>query len=183
MVGNQDVGEDRRSHGRATGVTVAFTIVGQGIAIVLLPWIVGRWLPEPSFGGPWRWAGLGLIVPGVAMVADSFVRFVRQGRGTPAPIAPPDRLVVSGLYRRVRNPMYVGVLATIIGEAVVWGRVAVLGHAAVLWLIFHLFVTLYEEPHLRRQFGPAYEAYRREVPRWIPRLRAAPAVASSPPIH
>jgi protein-S-isoprenylcysteine O-methyltransferase Ste14 len=79
--------------------------------------------------------------------------------------------------------MYVGVVATIIGEAVVWGRVAVLGYAALQWLVFHLFVTLYEEPHLRKTFGAAYQAYTRIVPRWIPRLTPAPADMSAPPIH
>jgi protein-S-isoprenylcysteine O-methyltransferase Ste14 len=160
---------DRRSVRRAAFLSTVFAALAPGTAAGILPWLVGRWLPEPSFGGPWRWAGLALAVPGATLVLDSFVRFVRQGRGSPAPLAPPDRVVGSGAYRHVRNPMYVGVVATVVGEGVVWGRVAVLGYAALLWLVFHLFVTLYEEPDLRRRFGESYEAYRRAVPRWIPR--------------
>lgn len=175
--------EDRRSIRRAAVLSGLFAILAPGTAIGLLPWLVARWFPDPSLSGSWRWTGLLLILPGAAIVMDSFVRFVRVGRGTPAPVAPPDRLVVSGLYRHVRNPMYVGILAIAIGEALLWGRSALLGYAAVLWLAFHLFVTLHEEPALRRRFGPQYDTYRRVVRRWIPRLTPAPADMSAPSIH
>ena len=173
--------EDRRSIRRAAILSGLFAILAPGTAVVLLPWLVARWFPDPSLSGPWRWAGLVLILPGAAIVMDSFVRFVRVGRGTPAPVAPPDRLVATGLYRSVRNPMYVGILAIVVGEALVWGRLALLPYAAVLWLAFHLFVTLHEEPALRRRFGRQYDAYRQAVHRWIPRLTPAPQTA--PPIH
>jgi protein-S-isoprenylcysteine O-methyltransferase Ste14 len=174
---------DRRSLRRAAILSGVFAMIAPGTALVLLPWLVARWFPDPSVTGPWRLAGLLLILPGAVIVVDSFVRFVRQGRGSPAPVAPPDRLVVSGLYRYVRNPMYVGILAIVIGEALLWGRLALLPYAAVLWLAFHLFVTLYEEPVLRRRFGASYDTYQRSVPRWIPRLTPAPAEHPVTPIH
>jgi protein-S-isoprenylcysteine O-methyltransferase Ste14 len=92
-----------------------------------------------------------------------------RGRGTPAPIAPTEHLVVGGPFRWVRNPGYVAVVSLVVGQALVFGSGAVLAYAAVLAVGFHLFVVLYEEPTLRRQFGEEYEAYCREVPRWFPR--------------
>ena len=103
------------------------------------------------------------------MLLDSWVRFVTRGRGTPAPIAAPKRLVVTGFYRWVRNPMYVAIILVVVGEALVFRSAALLLYAAVLWITFHLFVLLYEEPHLRGRFGPPYEEYVRSVPRWVPR--------------
>jgi protein-S-isoprenylcysteine O-methyltransferase Ste14 len=96
---------------------------------------------------------------------------VWEGIGTPAPVAPPERLVIGGVYRHVRNPMYVAVLATILGQALLLGRLVLLTYAAVLWLVFASFVRFYEEPTLRSRFGEDYEAYRRAVPAWLPRLR------------
>ena len=105
------------------------------------------------------------------MLLDSFARFALQGLGTPAPVAPPKHLVVTGLYRRVRNPMYVGVLAAVSGQALLFGSVRLLEYALLLGLAVHSFVFFYEEPTLRKQFGEEYERYRASVPRWIPRLR------------
>jgi len=93
------------------------------------------------------------------------------GLGTPAPVAPPARLVVSGQYRYVRNPMYVAVVTIVIGEALVLGRAVLLAYAALLWLFFTLFVVLYEEPALAEKFGASYVAYRKNVRRWWPRRR------------
>jgi protein-S-isoprenylcysteine O-methyltransferase Ste14 len=101
---------------------------------------------------------------------ESFARFALQGLGTPAPVFPTRRLVVTGVYRYVRNPMYVAVAAIILGQALLFGSVALLEYGAVVWLMFHLFVLLYEEPTLRGVFGSDYEAFRAAVPRWIPRL-------------
>ena len=106
------------------------------------------------------------------MLLDSFGRFALLGLGTPAPVAPPRHLVVSGLYRRVRNPMYVAVLALVLGQALLLGHAVLLEYAAAAWAGFHLFVLLYEEPTLRRSFGAEYERFCANVPRWIPRLRA-----------
>ncbi len=106
---------------------------------------------------------------------ESFVRFVRQGRGTPAPLYPTETLVVTGLYRYVRNPMVVAILAILIGQAFWFGNVSLLIDAAGAMIVTtspltHLFVCLYEEPTLRRSYGAQYDLYRSNVPRWLPRL-------------
>ena len=110
------------------------------------------------------------------------MRFVRQGRGTPAPVAPPERLIANGLYRYVRNPMYIGVLAMIFGQALFLGSRGILLYGLGMALAFHLFVVLYEEPTLRWQFGAEYETYCQRVPRWLPRWPAAP-VSDEPEPH
>jgi len=112
--------------------------------------------------------GAAMIVVGVASLVESFLRFVVSG-GTPAPVAPPNELVVSGQYRFVRNPMYVAVVGIIAGQALILGRAILLGYAAVAWALFHLWVLAYEEPNLRRRFGATYQAYCSGVGRWLPR--------------
>ena len=102
---------------------------------------------------------------------DSFYRFAIQGLGTPAPVLPTKHLVVTGLYRHVRNPMYVGVASTIFGQALLFASKALVIYGALVWLAFHLFVFFYEEPTLQATFGDEYKTFREEVPRWIPRLR------------
>ena len=101
----------------------------------------------------------------------SFWNFLIQGGGTPAPIDPPKELVAVGLYRYVRNPMYVGVLAMIVGHFLWFGYWNLLIYAIAAFIAFHAFVTYYEEPTLKRNFGAAYEEYRKRVPRWLPRFR------------
>jgi protein-S-isoprenylcysteine O-methyltransferase Ste14 len=115
--------------------------------------------------------GVLLLVPGVVALVAAFVRFVVEGLGTPAPVAPTERLVVGGLYRYVRNPMYLAVEAIIIGQALLLGQPALLVYAAAIGVAFAAFVRWYEEPALERQFGEQYEAYRRAVPAWWPRRR------------
>lgn len=95
------------------------------------------------------------------------VEFVKRGHGTPAPYEPPTNLVVSGLYRYTRNPMYASVLTIVIGEALWWANWVVLGYAALLWIGFQAWIMLYEEPGLRRRFGEQYLAYCATVPRWF----------------
>jgi len=112
-----------------------------------------------------------LLLAGLIVLVGAFARFVMEGLGTPAPVAAPERLVVGGVYRYVRNPMYVAILAAIVGQAFILGRLALLLYATVLWLITAAFVRFYEEPTLARRFGADYEAYRRAVPAWWPRLR------------
>ena len=97
--------------------------------------------------------------------------FAARGLGTPAPIAPTKYLVTTALHRFVRNPMYIGVAIAIVGEAIIFHSLHVAIYAALMMLIAHVFVVLYEEPTLQRQFGESYEEYRRQVPRWVPRLR------------
>jgi protein-S-isoprenylcysteine O-methyltransferase Ste14 len=111
-----------------------------------------------------------MIVAGVAVLVDSFLRFALEGRGTPAPILPPNELVVSGLFRYVRNPMYAALLSVIVGQALVLGSATLVWYAAILWVQFHLFVLLYEERALRRRFGRSYEVYAANVRRWLPRV-------------
>jgi protein-S-isoprenylcysteine O-methyltransferase Ste14 len=147
-----------------------FFLLAPGTAAGLVPWLLTGWeareVPAPvaALGG--ALAGLGLIV-----LVHAFVRFVVEGRGTPAPVAAPERLVVGGLYRYVRNPMYVAVATVIVGEALVFGQPILLGWAALFVAVTAAFVRWYEEPILTRRYGAEYEAYRREVPGWWPRLR------------
>jgi protein-S-isoprenylcysteine O-methyltransferase Ste14 len=150
-----------------------FFIVAPGTVAFLVPWTFSRWhVGEPFWGiTVLRAVGLIVIVLGLAIVLDSFVRFVVQGIGTPAPILPTKHLVVTGFYRYVRNPMYIGVASLIFGQALLFGNARVLIYGIFIWLAFHLFVLAYEEPTLKRQFGREYAAFTANVPRWIPRLR------------
>jgi protein-S-isoprenylcysteine O-methyltransferase Ste14 len=136
----------------------------------VLPWWLTRWEARavPSLV---RVLGGLLLVVALPVLVSAFVRFVRDGLGTPAPVAPTERLVVTGAYRHVRNPMYLAVLAAIVGQALLLGQPVLLAYAAVVAVVVVSFVRLYEEPALRRQFGEEYEAYRRAVPGWVPRRR------------
>jgi len=116
-----------------------------------------------------------LIALALLPLLESILRFVWAGRGTLAPFAPTETLVVSGFYRHVRNPMYVGVLTGVAGQAVLFRSFALAGYGVLLALGFHLFVTRYEEPTLRRQYGSSYDAFRSHVPRWTPRPTASRA--------
>ena len=153
--------------------TALFALLGPPIvATVLVPWLLTRWnLEEPFFGWRgWRWLGVVGIALGTFAVADSMTRFSRVGRGTPAPWSPPTRFVATGLYCLVRNPMYVGVLLVALGQGLLFGSAAVLVWAAILAIVFHLFVVFVEEPSLRARFGADYDAYCRRVGRWGPRF-------------
>lgn len=149
-----------------------FFVVAPFVLAGFVPWSITHWEFRPALFGfePSRAVGLALIIAGVPGVVDSFARFALQGLGTPAPIAPTQALVVTGLYRYVRNPIYVGVAAVIFGQGFLFGDGRLLWYAALLWLFFHLFVLVYEEPTLEQTFGAQYEAFRANVPRWIPRL-------------
>jgi protein-S-isoprenylcysteine O-methyltransferase Ste14 len=136
----------------------------------LVPWLLTGWNAHDT---PLvlRVLGVVLLVLGALLVVEAFARFAIQGRGTPMPWAPPTRFVVRGTYRYVRNPMYVGVVALILGQALLLGREILFAWAAIAAAIFHLFLVLHEEPGLRRRFGDEYEEYSRRVGRWAPRLR------------
>jgi protein-S-isoprenylcysteine O-methyltransferase Ste14 len=163
-----------RSRWAAAVESIVFFLLAPTTLAGVVPRLLTGWRArEPLPGGTAaRWAGVALIVVGAAIVVDAFARFVRHGRGTPAPPLPTERLVVTGLYRYVRNPMYLGVLAAILGQALLLGSPTLLVYAALVGLGFHIFVLGYEEPALQRQFGAEYEAYRRGVRRWLPRLRS-----------
>ena len=148
-----------------------FLVVAPGIVAGLVPWwLTGGWETGTTWP-PLQVLGALLLVAGVIVLVDAFVRFVVEGIGTPAPVAPTQRLVVGGLYRHVRNPMYLAVGATIVGQALLLGRAILLLYAAAFAVVVLAFVRGYEEPTLARQFGAEYEDYRRAVPGWWPRLR------------
>ena len=153
--------------------SAVFLVIAPGFVAGLVPWWVSHWRLEAPFFGMllFRFVGGALIALGGAGLLDSFVRFAVQGVGTPAPVFPTRHLVITGLYRYVRNPMYVAVVSTILGQGLVLGNVALLEYGGLVWLFFHVFVLLYEEPTLRATFGSEYEAFCAEVPRWIPRFR------------
>jgi len=153
------------------GTAVFFVIAPGGLA-GLMPWWITHWHVEsPLLGLPvLRFAGGALLALGIPGILDSFGRFAIQGIGTPAPVFPTQHLVVTGLYRYVRNPIYVSVVSTILGQGLIFGNIQLLEYGAGLWLFFHLAVLIHEEPTLRETFGSEYAAFCAEVPRWIPRF-------------
>ena len=149
-----------------------FLVIAPGTLAAYVPWTFTRWrLSLPLFGFfPLRVVGCLMIAVGLPVLLDSFARFAIQGLGTPAPVAPPQHLVVTGLYRYMRNPMYVAVVSLIFGQGLLFGSVSLLEYGLVVWLGFFAFVVLYEEPTLRGKFGKEYEDYCSRVRRWIPRF-------------
>jgi protein-S-isoprenylcysteine O-methyltransferase Ste14 len=150
----------------AAAGSAAWFLLAPGVVAGLIPWWLAGWEAD----GPLPVAGIVLIVAGAAVLVDAFARFVLEGLGTPAPAAPPEQLVVGGLYRHVRNPMYVAVVAVIVGQALVLD-LALLLYAAAAAALMATFVRVWEEPDLHRRFGVSYDEYRRAVPAWRPRLR------------
>jgi protein-S-isoprenylcysteine O-methyltransferase Ste14 len=155
---------------RAAIGSFVFLLVAPGVMAGLIPWLLTDWsahdwpVPLRLLGGATIAAGLGLVLP-------AFARFAIEGRGTPAPVAPTERLVVTGAYRYVRNPMYLGVAALIVGQGLLLGQAILLAWAAIFVATVTAFVHGYEEPTLSDQFGSQYESYKSAVPRWLPRLR------------
>lgn len=150
---------------------VVFAAAYVGTFLVLIP----SWLAAGGGGvnlGWLRWLGVVPLAVGGVVVVACVVGFAVQGRGTPAPFDPPRQLVTGWLYARVRNPIYLGATLVLLGEAIVWQSLALLGYAAGIWLIWHLLVVTYEEPALRRRFGAAYRLYHSRVPRWLPHVGA-----------
>jgi protein-S-isoprenylcysteine O-methyltransferase Ste14 len=156
---------------RAAVGSLVFLVLAPGVVAGLVPWWITRWrVREPlPYWVLLRVVGVALLAMGVVVLIHAFVRFVVEGIGTPAPVAPTERLVVGGLYRYVRNPMYVAVAATIIGQALLLGQLVLLLYAAAFGLVVAAFVRWYERPTLSRQFGEEYEAYSSAVPAWWPR--------------
>ncbi len=150
-----------------------FLLLAPGFVAGVVPWWISRWqVYSPLLGiSGVRIVGVLLILVGLPMILDSFARFAIQGLGTPAPVLPTRHLVITGLYRHVRNPMYVGVAVVIFGQGLLFGEIRLLEYGALVWLAFHLFVLGYEEPKLRSTFGAEYESVYKTVPRWIPRLK------------
>ena len=156
---------------RAAVGSAVFFALAPGVVAGVVPWWLTGWRAGalPAWWLPLRVAGVVLLVAGAGVLVQAFARFVAEGLGTPAPVAPTRELVVGGLYRYVRNTMYLAVLAAILGQALVLGRLVLLPYAAVVATAFVAFVHWYEEPTLAQQFGARYQAYRRAVPGWWPR--------------
>lgn len=156
---------------KAAAGSILFLAVAPGVVAGLIPYWLTGWEASGSRPTLQIVAGAALVMAGAAVLLHAFARFVVEGVGTPAPVAPTQQLVVGGLYRYVRNPMYIAVATTIAGQALILGRPALLLYAALFGAAVFTFVRLYEEPTLRRSFGPEYEAYRQAVPGWRPRRR------------
>jgi protein-S-isoprenylcysteine O-methyltransferase Ste14 len=160
-----------RTSAAAVG-TAAFFVVAPGTVVGLIPWLITRWEIAGSTAA-WRVAqvlGVLLIVAGLVPLVHAFSQFAKAG-GTPMPLAPTQRLVLTGSNRYVRNPMYVGLILAITGQALLFGSPGLLLYAAVVWIATASFVRLYEEPALARRYGTEYDEYRRNVRAWLPRRR------------
>ncbi len=142
-------------------------VVLPGVAAVVIPWLI---VSPPAWPTGARWVGIVPLAFGLALFASCVIIFAALGRGTLAPWDAPRRFVAVGPYRRVRNPMYLGVGSVVLGEAILFGSLALGLYVAVLALVWHVFVVLWEEPSLERTFGDEYRTYRANVPRWLPRL-------------
>lgn len=164
--------EESQRRRRAALGTLIFAVLVPGTVAGYVPYLLSGWRLAPGVAP--RLFGAALIVAALPVFIAFLVRFAREGIGTPAPIAPTERLVVGGPFRRVRNPGYLSVVALVAGQGILFASPATLLYAAHLALGFHAFVVLYEEPTLRRRFGSEYEDYCRRVPRWWPKLRAPP---------
>lgn len=160
-----------RLYWRVLGVTLVFVgLVGPVPAVTFVPWMItGFRATDSTHGlGACRVAGFGLIAMGAVLLLASITELVRAG-GTPAPVMPTPSLVVTGVYRWVRNPMYVAVISTLVGEALILHSLGVLAYAVAVFLILRLVVLRFEEASLRRRFGQRYDDYCRSVGRWLPR--------------
>jgi len=149
--------------------SLLFLIAAPGTVAGYIPLALLRTGPRVETG-VFAYLALPLWLLGGVMLLWAFWDFTFKGRGTPAPVDPPKELVVAGFYRYVRNPMYLGVILMLIGYFLWFGFWLLLGYAALAFIVTHLFVTLYEEPTLKKKFGAAYEEYLLRVPRWIPRI-------------
>src|SRR6266702_1899643 len=153
--------------------SIVFLVLAPGTVAGFVPWWMSQWhMQDPLLGLEFlRWIGIALILAGTAILVEAFARFAWRGLGTPAPVFPTKKLVTTGLYRYVRNPMYLAVTAVIFGEGMLLGNAQLVGYGVCVWLAFFVFVLAYEEPTLRRSYGHEYVAFCAAVPRWIPRLR------------
>jgi protein-S-isoprenylcysteine O-methyltransferase Ste14 len=157
----------------AAAASAVFFLAVPGTVVALIPWLLTRWrvLTPTRYWAPLRVVGAILLAGGLSVMVQATARFVTEGRGTPLPVAAPDRLVVGGHYRYVRNPMYMAVLSAIGGQGLLLGQLRLLLYSAGFGAFVTSYVRWVEEPGLVRRFGADYEAYQRAVPAWLPRLR------------
>ena len=149
-----------------------FLVLAPGTVAGAIPWAITRWMvasPDWPQMALLPFSGV-MIGAGLIVLLDSFIRFAWQGLGTPTPLLPTNQLIVTGLYRHVRNPMYVAVLSLICGQVLMFGSTWLALYAVAIWAMFHTSVVAYEEPRLRTDYGNAFDAYCQSVPRWLPRL-------------
>jgi protein-S-isoprenylcysteine O-methyltransferase Ste14 len=151
-------------------VSLGWLVLAPGTVCGLVPWLITGWR-SPGDSTSWVDAvGRLLVLAGAAVLVHAFVAFAWHGRGTPAPAAPTERLVVTGAYRHVRNPMYVAVLAVVLGQVLLFASWGLFSYVVLIGVAMGLFVHIYEEPTLREAYGPAYDEFCENVPRWLPRL-------------
>ena len=163
-----------RTKAAAAG-SAAFLVIAPGVVAGVVPWWLTGWQAGAAWPTGVQVVGGVLIAAGAGTLIWAFAHFAVEGRGTPAPPAPTEQLVVAGPYRYVRNPMYLAVLAVIIGQALLLGRPVLLGYAAAVGAAFTASVYGYEQPALTRRYGAQYQTYKRAVPGWWPRLTPARA--------
>ena len=166
--------------------TLLFTLAFPGTIVGLVPlWILhARLPPDQDWTSSRAYLGYALAAIGASVYGICTREFMKRGRGTPAPYDPPRELVATGLYRWVRNPMYVGIFTILAGEALVFGSRSLALYVVLLALGFHVRVAYFEERALERVFGDSYARYRATVPRWIPRPpRRADAPAEAADAH
>jgi protein-S-isoprenylcysteine O-methyltransferase Ste14 len=155
---------------RAALGSLLFLLIAPGVVAGFVPWLLTGWSAR-DWSLPVRVLGAAMIAAGLALLLPAFARFAIEGIGTPAPVAPTQRLVVGGAYRYVRNPMYLAVASLIVGQALLLGQAMLLLYASAFGVAVAVFVRGYEEATLASRFGEQYDAYSSEVPRWRPRLR------------
>jgi protein-S-isoprenylcysteine O-methyltransferase Ste14 len=154
--------------------SAVFFVAAPGVVAGLVPWLITGWQvqkPISTIAVARIAAGTIIMVAAVMVLVRAFARFVVEGRGTPAPIGPTERLVIGGDYRFVRNPMYLAVVSAVFGQAMIFGSVAVLLYGIAVWAVMAAFVRWYEEPWLRQRYGQEYARYCAAVRAWRPRLR------------
>jgi protein-S-isoprenylcysteine O-methyltransferase Ste14 len=154
--------------------TTVATIVVPGTACILVPYYIlkaSHVSLTPTIGLGQIFACL-IMACGLFMILWVSTAFVRKGQGTPIPINPPTRLIIQGLYRYVRNPMYVGAILVVLSEVIYFHSGWLVVYAVGLWAALHTALVIFEEPQLRHRFGVEYEQYLSAVPRWIPKIPA-----------
>jgi len=150
--------------------TAVFFAAAPGTVAGLAPWLITHWrFGDGATTGVSIVGGI-VVALSLALLIECFLRFANEGDGTPAPLAPTEKLVVTGAYARVRNPMYVAVTGLIFGQALLFASAALIAYGIGIWLAFLMFVVYYEEPRLQRAFPDDYPAYFENVPRWRPRF-------------